>query len=79
MFPDGATSRSDLPGFFTLGATLKPIDKLSGSVGFNHFQIPTVRTPPSLSSEYYHGSGELKEEGPVGCRAWIDHLADLRR
>ena len=37
MFPDGATSRADLPGMFSLGAQLKPLKKLTVSVGFNYF------------------------------------------
>ena len=37
MFPDGATSRADLPGMFSAGAQLKPLQKLTASVGFNYF------------------------------------------
>jgi len=37
MFPDGEKSRGDLPGQFSLGAQLKPIDKISANVGFNYF------------------------------------------
>jgi long-subunit fatty acid transport protein len=37
MFPDGEKSRADLPGMITVGAQLKPIDKLSVCAGFNYF------------------------------------------
>ena len=37
MFPDGAKTRGDLPGMFSVGAELKPLSKLTASVGFNYF------------------------------------------
>jgi len=37
LFPDGEKSRADLPGQFSLGAELSPIDKLVASVGFDYF------------------------------------------
>ncbi len=37
MFPDEAKTRGDLPGMFSLGAELKPLNKLTASVGFNYF------------------------------------------
>lgn len=37
MFPDGEKTRGDLPGMFTLGAQLTPIEKLSIGLGFNYF------------------------------------------
>ncbi|MDF1575472.1 MAG: outer membrane beta-barrel protein [Bacteroidales bacterium] len=37
MFPDGEKVRADLPGMLSLGAELKPINKLTASVGFNYF------------------------------------------
>jgi long-chain fatty acid transport protein len=37
LFPDGDKTRADLPGMFTLGVQVKPIEKLSASVGFNYF------------------------------------------
>jgi long-subunit fatty acid transport protein len=37
MFPDGEKTRGDLPGMFSLGAQLKPLEKLSASVGFNYY------------------------------------------
>ena len=37
MFPDGEKSRSDLPGMFSVGAQIKPINKLTAMVGFNYF------------------------------------------
>jgi long-chain fatty acid transport protein len=37
MFPDGGKVRADLPGMFAVGAWVKPIPKLTASVGFNYF------------------------------------------
>ncbi len=37
MFPDGEKVRADLPGMFTVGAWVKPIEKLTISAGFNYF------------------------------------------
>ncbi len=37
MFPDGAKVRADLPGMFSVGAWVKPLPKLTASVGFNYF------------------------------------------
>jgi len=37
MFPDGEKTRADLPGMFAVGAWVKPIPKLTASVGFNYF------------------------------------------
>ncbi|MEN8201770.1 MAG: hypothetical protein ABFS28_04180 [Bacteroidota bacterium] len=37
MFPDGEKTRADLPGMFTLGAQVKPLKKLTASVGFDYF------------------------------------------
>lgn len=37
MFPDGEVTRSDLPGMFAVGATLKPLEKLAVNVSFNYF------------------------------------------
>jgi long-subunit fatty acid transport protein len=37
MFPDGATTRADLPGHFTAGIAFQPFKKLTASVGFNYF------------------------------------------
>ena len=37
MFPDGAKTRGDLPGMFSLGADVKPINKLTASVGFIYY------------------------------------------
>lgn len=51
MFPDGDKVRADLPGMFSVGAALKPLDKLTASVGFNYFLDKTA---------YY---GEVDEGG----------------
>ncbi len=37
MFPDGATSRLDLPAMLSIGATLNPIEPLLISTGFHYF------------------------------------------
>ena len=37
MFPDGEKVRADLPGMFAVGAWVKPIPKLTASLGFNYF------------------------------------------
>jgi len=37
MFPDGATSRLDLPAMLSIGATLRPIEPLLFSTGFHYF------------------------------------------
>ena len=37
MFPDGEKVRADLPGMFAVGAWVKPIPKLTVSLGFNYF------------------------------------------
>jgi long-subunit fatty acid transport protein len=55
MFPDKAVSRADLPGMFSLGAQLKPLKKLTASVGFNYF----------LDRPAYYGNPELEDGVPV--------------
>lgn len=37
MFPDGEKTRADLPGMFSLGAQLSPLNKLTATVGFYYF------------------------------------------
>jgi len=37
LFPDGETKRADLPGLFTLGARIRPLENLTFSAGFNYF------------------------------------------
>lgn len=37
MFPDGATSRLDLPAMLSVGATLRPTESLLFSTGFHYF------------------------------------------
>jgi len=53
MFPDKAKTRADLPGMFTLGARIQPINKLTASVGFNYF----------LDKPAYYGKPELDANG----------------
>ena len=42
MFPDGEKTRADLPGMVSAGVQVKPIEKLSASVGFNYFLDKTA-------------------------------------
>lgn len=37
MFPDGEVSRSDLPGMFAVGVTVKPLEKLAVNLSMNYF------------------------------------------
>ncbi|MFO7670805.1 MAG: outer membrane beta-barrel protein [Bacteroidales bacterium] len=37
MFPDGEKTRGDLPGMFSVGAQVKPLQKLSLNASFNYF------------------------------------------
>jgi long-subunit fatty acid transport protein len=37
MFPQGEKVRADLPGMFAVGAWVRPIPKLTASLGFNYF------------------------------------------
>jgi len=37
MYPDGAKSRADLPGMVSGGVQIKPVKKLTGSLGFNYY------------------------------------------
>jgi long-chain fatty acid transport protein len=64
MFPDGETSRADLPGMFTLGAQVSPIDKLTASVGFNYF----------LDKPAYYGNVDENME-PINNESTIDENA----
>ena len=49
MFPDGAKTRGDLPGMFSLGAQIKPIDKISANIGFNYY----------LDKPAYYGTSDV--------------------
>ena len=51
MFPDGEKVRADLPGMFTLGVELKPIDKLKASIGFNYFLDKSAYYGDTLAGE----------------------------
>ena len=64
LYPDGETVRADLPGMFTLGASVSPIKKLTASVGFDYFlDIPA----------YY---GKVDEDGePINNETTIDQNA----
>jgi long-subunit fatty acid transport protein len=68
MFPDGEKTRADLPGMFTLGAQVKPLKKLSASVGFDYFLD---------KSAYYgnmNGSGEqINNETTIDDNAYTLH------
>lgn len=65
MFPDGAKTRGDLPGMFSLGAELKPLNKLTASVGFNYF----------LDKSAYYGNmnennEQINNETSIDENAW---------
>jgi len=53
MFPDEAKTRADLPGMFSLGARIQPINKLTASVGFNYY----------LDMPAYYGNFETDANG----------------
>jgi len=53
MFPDGAKTRADLPGQFSLGVDLQPLKKIKVSAGFNYF----------LDRSAYYGNFEVGDDG----------------
>jgi long-subunit fatty acid transport protein len=65
MFPDGEKTRGDLPGQFSIGAQLKPIDKISVSLGYNYFMD---------KGAYYGKTNEAGEqinnEASIDDNAW---------
>jgi long-chain fatty acid transport protein len=52
MFPDGEKVRADLPGMFGVGAWVRPIPKLTVSLGFNYF----------LDKSAYYGNTDINGE-----------------
>lgn len=70
MFPDGEKTRSDLPGMLTVGAQVKPLRKLTASVGFDYFFDKTA---------YYgnaNDSGEqIDNESTIDENGWIFNVA----
>ena len=83
MFPDGEKSRSDLPGMFSVGAQLKPINKLRAMVGFDYFldkpayygntdeSGEQVNNESTIDQNRYSVSASLEYEmiGPLGISA----------
>jgi hypothetical protein len=61
MFPDGEKVRADLPGMFAVGAWVKPIPKLTASLGFNYF----------LDKSAYYGNTDVSGE-QIDNEATID-------
>jgi long-subunit fatty acid transport protein len=62
MFPDGEKTRADLPGMFSLGASVSPIDKLKASVGFNYFlDIPAYYGNVNASGEQINNETTIDE------------------
>jgi len=56
MFPDGAKSRADLPSLISMGAQLKPIRKLTASLGITYY----------LDKSAYYGNYETDvDDNPV--------------
>lgn len=65
MFPDGEKTRGDLPGMFSLGAELKPLKKLTASIGINYF----------LDKSAYYGkvnenNEQINNETSIDENAW---------
>jgi long-chain fatty acid transport protein len=65
MFPDGEKTRADLPGMFTLGAQVAPIEKLKVSVGFNYF----------LDKPAYYGNMDAGTGEQINNETTIDENA----
>jgi len=70
MFPDGEKTRSDLPGMLTVGAQVKPLKKLTTSVGFNYF----------FDKSAYYGNiddtGEqIDNESSIDENGWIFNVS----
>jgi len=78
MFPHGAKSRADLPGMFSLGAQVKPIDKLTASIGFNYFldksayygDYQTDSTGGPVYEEDEISSVQINNEGSIDENSW---------
>jgi len=72
LFPDGATSRADLPSMLSIGAQLKPLQKLTANVGFNYFldkpafygdmdaNMAQINNETSIDDNAYTISGSLE-------------------
>jgi len=63
MFPDGEKVRADLPGMFTLGVELKPIDKLKASIGFNYFLDKSAYYGDTLGGEQINSEYIIDQNG----------------
>ncbi len=53
MYPKGAKSRADLPGMVSGGVQVKPVKKLTGSLGFNYY----------MDRPAYYGKYETDADG----------------
>jgi len=83
MFPDGEKVRADLPGMFAFGAQLKPLKKLSASLGIDYFLDKSAfygnvnESGEQINNEStidengfsFHGSLEYKFLGILGVSA----------
>lgn len=63
MFPDGEVSRSDLPGMFAVGATLKPTEKLAVNVSFNYFLDKAAFYGDTLNGEQVNNENLIDNNG----------------
>ena len=64
MFPDGEVSRSDLPGMFALGATVKPLEKLAVSISMNYFlDKPAYYGNTDVTGEQINNESTIDENG----------------
>jgi long-chain fatty acid transport protein len=63
MFPDGEKVRADLPGMFSLGVELKPIDKLKASVSFNYFLDKSAYYGDTLGGEQINSQYIIDQNG----------------
>jgi long-subunit fatty acid transport protein len=64
MFPDGEKTRADLPGMFAIGAQVKPLKKLSASIGMDYFlDKPAYYGNVNDSGEQIDNESTIDENG----------------
>jgi len=63
MFPNGEVTRSDLPGMFAVGATVKPLEKLAVNVSFNYFLDKAAYYGDTLNGEQINNESSIEENG----------------
>ena len=62
MYPDGETSRGDLPGMFGVGAQVKPLKNLTATLGFTYY----------LDRAAYYGNTDESGD-PINNESTIDN------